>query len=80
MKKIIGQFDKRVDEVVIIKINSFKGVNYIDTRAYRKPIFPDKEPRHTHKGLKLKCELIPRIIEILKKAEEFKNQKQEEKN
>ena len=66
--------------MVIIKINDFRGVNYIDIRAYRKPTFPDKEPRHTHKDLKLKCELIPRIIEILKKAEEFKNQEQEEKD
>jgi len=42
MKKILGQFDKSVEEVVFLKIHDFKGMNFIDFRTYKKTILKTK--------------------------------------
>lgn len=71
MQKEIAKIDKNSQEELIIQLTNFKGYDLIDLRLWTKPLPLEKgaEARPTKKGLTLKTELIPELIEALKKAD-----------
>ena len=74
MQKLIDQFDKNVLEKIKVHLQEWKGEKYVDVRVW---ILPDAGEEGaeiaTKKGLTLHVELIPDLIEALKKARESLN-------
>ena len=74
MQKLIDQFDKNDLEKIKVHLQEWKGEKYVDVRVW---ILPDAGEEGaeiaTKKGLTLHVELIPDLIEALKKARESLN-------
>jgi len=74
MQKLIDQFDKNGLEKIKVHLQEWKGEKYVDVRVW---ILPDAGEEGaeiaTKKGLTLHVELIPDLIEALKKARESLN-------
>jgi len=72
--KIISRFSKNAQEEVIIQLTNFKGYKLIDIRVWLKSLPTENgESKATKKGISLKTEAIPKLIEALKNAEENLN-------
>lgn len=69
MEKEIAGFRKNATEEVIVKITEYKGQNYIDIRAYVRPVIPSDNLKATRKGLCIKPELLTDLQNALKKVE-----------
>jgi len=68
--RLIGEFDKNSVEVVRIHIQEFRAMNYFDIRVWASATGEDKgAEKPTHKGLTLNVELLPQLIELLRKAQ-----------
>ena len=71
MQKVIRDIEKNSSNKIRISLTEFKGNNFVDLRVY----YEDEEGEYkpTKKGVALKPELIPQVIEALQEAErEFK--------
>lgn len=69
MERELARFSKNATEEVIVKITEYKGQNFIDIRAYVRPVIPSEELKATRKGLCIKPELLTDLQNALKKVE-----------
>lgn len=68
---LVDSFEKNSREVVKVHLQGWKGNRYIDLRSWLLPDEPGEgTERPTPKGLTLNVELLPRLIEALKRADE----------
>jgi len=68
---LIDSFKKNSREVIKVCLQAWKGNRYVDLRSWLLPDEPgDGAERPTPKGLTLHVELLPRLIEALRKADE----------
>ena len=68
---IIHEFSKNSQEKVIIQFQEYKGNEYLDIRVFYDPGGSNAEFRATPKGLKLNPDLLPELLQGLKKAAEI---------
>jgi len=66
MEQEIARFEKNASEEVIVKLTNYKGKDLVDIMAY----YGD-EPKPTPKGITLRIEQIPPLVEALIKAEKI---------
>ena len=71
MEKEITRFGKNAQEDVIVKLTTYNGHDLIDIRAWIRPIpgVDGEEPKPTKKGISLRVEDIPKLIDALTEAE-----------
>jgi hypothetical protein len=78
MQKVIKDIEKNASNKIRISLTEFKGYDLIDLRVYYEDEEGDYKP--TKKGIALKPEIIPQVIEGLQEAEkEIKTVKKPEK-
>jgi hypothetical protein len=66
----IARFEKSSYEEVRVDISEWKTQKYLNLRVWINPRYEqDGEPKPTKKGITLNIELLPKLIEALKKAE-----------
>ena len=66
MQKLISKFEKNSIEEIRVELSEYKGQTYLNVRAWVKGDNGEFLP--TRKGITLNIELIPDLIEALKKA------------
>ena len=66
---IIRVLPKNAKESVRVALDTFKGVDLIDIRVTANPDDPADDPIMTKKGLSIRVEQLPALIEALKDAE-----------
>lgn len=72
MPKLIKEIEKNSSNKIRVSLTDFKGHDFVDVRVYYED--EDGEYKPTKKGIALKPEVIPEVIEALQKAEkELKN-------
>ena len=69
MEKEIAKFSKNATEEVIVRLNDFKDHDLVDIRVWIKPLSNEEEPKATKKGICIRVEQVPELLESLKKAE-----------
>ena len=69
MDKEIAKFTKNATEEVIVRIVEYKGKDLVDIRAYVKPLISDEGLKATRKGICVRLEQLPELINALKAAE-----------
>jgi len=69
MEKQIAMFNKNATEEIIVKLTEFEGKNFIDIRAYVKPLTSRGELIPTKKGICMKVETVAELLTALKKVE-----------
>ncbi len=68
MRKEIARIGKNSQEDIIIQLTEFKGIDLVDLRVWvRDDVETESKP--TKKGLTIKPELLPELIEALQQAE-----------
>lgn len=68
----IAKFEKNSFEEVRVEISEWKSQKYINVRVWTNPRYEEKEEsRPTKKGITLNIELLPKLLDALKKAEEI---------
>jgi len=67
---LIGSFNKNSMEIVKVYIQTWKARDYVDIRVWylEDPASPGAE-KPSHKGLTLSVELLPKLRQVLQKAE-----------
>ena len=76
--RLIAQFNKNSVEVIKVSESIFKGKRYIDIRIWvqgENPVEPGTE-QPTKKGLCLSIDLLPELIQALKKAADLETEDQ----
>lgn len=69
---LIDEFSKSSVEVVRTRFTTYQGREYLDVRVFFIPRPGSKEEeRPTYKGLTLRLELLPSLLESLKKAQKI---------
>lgn len=77
MKKEIARIGKNSQEDIIIQLTEFKGIDLVDLRVWvRDDVETESKP--TKKGLTIKPELLPELIEALQQAEQIYQGAQDE--
>lgn len=70
-QQLISEFDKNAMELIKVHLQEWKGSTYIDLRIWIKPDAGENGGEIvTKKGLTLRVDLIPDLIEALQKARE----------
>jgi len=65
---IIATIRKNASESVVVSLAEFKGYHLVDARVHS--VFnPGDDPKPTKKGVALRVEKLPELIEALKDAE-----------
>jgi len=72
---IIGEFQKNTAERVRLTFETYKGVKFVDVRAYYED--GDGELKPTKKGIAIAPDKIEALIELLRKAQGQLNEKQD---
>jgi len=74
-QKVVSQFHKNSIEIVKLCISKWKGKEYIDLRIWimQNPADPGSEVA-TKKGIRLSADLLPKLINALKKMQEALNE------
>jgi hypothetical protein len=70
---IIGEFQKNTAELVKVSWETYKGVSFIDIRAYYEAELDEWKP--TRKGIAISPDKIDTLIELLTKAKQWHKQK-----
>lgn len=68
MTKEIARIEKNALEEIIVQLTEFMGHDLVDLRVWTKGL-PDGAGSPTKKGLTVKPDLLPELIEALQKAE-----------
>lgn len=76
MQKEIAKIDKNSQEEIIVQLTNFKGYDLVDLRVWAKSLM-DETGKPTKKGLTVKPDLLPELIEALKKADRAYREAQE---
>jgi hypothetical protein len=67
--QLIACMDKNSVEAIHVTLCKFKGVNLIDVRTFVNYAgTPDEKPKATKKGISLRLERLPELLEALKAA------------
>jgi len=74
-KMIIGEFQENTAERVRLTFETYKGVKFVDVRAYYED--GDGELKPTKKGIAIAPDKIEALIELLRKAQGQLNEKQD---
>ena len=69
-ERVIATLDKNSAEEVRVSLSTFKGYDLISARVWTDPEGGDGERRPTRKGLTLRVELLPQLLEALQQAAE----------
>ena len=69
-RRTIATFPKSSVEEVRVSLSKFKGFDLVDARVWAEPDDGDGDRRPTRKGLCLRVERLPELIEALHLAEE----------
>jgi hypothetical protein len=73
---VIGEFQKNTAERVRLTFETYKGVKFVDVRAYYED--SDGELKPTKKGIAIAPDKIDALIELLRKAKgQLRNQEQD---
>ncbi len=71
----IAKFEKNSFEEVRVEISEWKSQKYINIRVWVNPRYEkDGMAKPTKKGITLNVELLPKLLEALKKVEEILSQ------
>ena len=71
----IAKFEKNSFEEVRVDISEWKSQKYVNIRVWTNPRYEKEgESRPTKKGITLNVELLPKLLEALKKVEAILNQ------
>jgi len=71
-QELIAQFHKNSVEVIKVHLQTWKTQRYMDIRIWRPANSAESDSvQPTKKGITLKIELLPELIEALEKAEKF---------
>jgi hypothetical protein len=68
MQKEIAKIGKNTEEEILVQLTNFKGYDLVDLRVWAKTI-TGETGKPTRKGLTVKPELLPELIEALKEAD-----------
>lgn len=69
---LIDEFSKSSVEKVRTRITTYQGKEYLDVRVWYIPRSgSEEEEKPTHKGLTLRLDLLPSLLESLKKAKKI---------
>ena len=66
---LIGTIEKSRLEEVRVRLDAFKGLHLFDIRVFADFSGSDPEKRPTKKGLTMRIEKLPDLIELLQEAE-----------
>lgn len=66
---LIHEFQKNAGEKVHIQFNQYKGSDLIDIRVYYDTDNDESEWRPTRKGISIRVDLLPELLEGLQKAQ-----------
>ena len=69
-RRTIATFPKSTAEEVRVSLSKFKGFDLVDARVWADPDDGDGDRRPTRKGLCLRVERLPELLEALHQAEE----------
>ena len=69
-RRTIATFTKSTAEEVRVSLSKFKGFDLVDARVWADPDDGDGDRRPTRKGLCLRVERLPELLEALRQAEE----------
>jgi len=64
--RIIGTIRKNAQEEIAVSLRTYKGYRFVDVRVMARR--PSGNPLPTSKGVAIKPEALPKIIELLQKA------------
>ncbi len=72
MEKEVAKFGKNAAEEVIVHLKDYKHQDLVDIRVFLRPLMGEEnqEPKATQKGICLRVEQIPNLLDALKKAEQ----------
>jgi len=76
MIKEIAKIDKNAQEEIIVQLTEFKGYDLVDLRVWVKSLVGETGTP-TKKGLTVKPDLLPELIEALQEAERMFKESQE---
>jgi len=68
MQKEIAKIGKNAEEEIIVQLTNFKGHDLVDLRVWVKSLIGETG-KPTKKGLTVKPDLLPELIEALKEAD-----------
>jgi len=68
MQKEIAKIEKNAEEEIIVQLTNFKGYDLVDLRVWVKSLIGEAG-KPTKKGLTIKPDILPELIEALKKAD-----------
>jgi len=68
MTKEIAKIEKNAQEEIIVQLTEFKGYDLVDLRVWAKSVIGETG-KPTRKGLSIKPDILPELIEALQKAE-----------
>jgi hypothetical protein len=68
MQKEIARIGKNAEEEIIVQLTNFKGYDLVDLRVWAKSLIGETG-KPTKKGLTVKPDLLPELIEALKEAD-----------
>lgn len=73
-QELIDQFHKSSVEVIAINLNEWRSQLYVDIRIWilENPAEPGSM-KPSHKGIRLSADLLPKLTQALKKAQEALN-------
>lgn len=68
--QLVARFDKNVAEEIQVHLCKWKAQMYVDLRVWYRPEVGDDGGLHpTTKGIRINAELLPDLIQALKKAQ-----------
>ncbi len=65
---LIDEFSRNSIEVVKTRFTKWQGKEFLDVRVWVSPHPGSREAKPTHKGICLRLDLLPSLLESLKKA------------
>ncbi len=66
--EVVYEFEKNATEKVQIQLSSYKGSDLIDIRVYYDTDSDEAEWRPTRKGISIRVDLLPELLEGLQRA------------
>jgi len=67
---LVDEFSKSSVEVVGTRFTRWQGKEYLDVRVWYIPR-PGEHEKATHKGITLRLDLVPKLLESLSKAQKI---------
>jgi len=68
---LIDEFSRNSIEVVKTRFTKWQGREFLDVRVWVSPHPGSREAKPTHKGICLRLDLVPKLLESLSKAQKI---------